>query len=195
MQFKAFESGIEISGDSVAATLDGFKKYPAVAMNYLMKFGFIKNKSDEINRSAWYAHENWLRVFEGIAIDVGPNSLYSIGKTIPANAVFPPQVNDIYSAIGSLDIAYHMNHRKNGVVMFNPETGAMIEGIGHYRATPTPSERKIVCVAENPYPCELDRGIYAALAARFEAQARTVHDDEAPCRKKGADSCTYTICW
>ena len=195
MQFKAIEPGIEISGEAVGATVDGFKKYPTVAMKYLVKFGFVKNQSDQVNRSAWFPHENWLHVFEGIANEVGPHSLYRIGKTIPENAIFTPHVNDIFSGIGSLDVAYHMNHRKNGVVMFNPETGVMLEGIGHYRCTPNPAEKKIVCVAENPYGCDMDRGIYAALATRFESSARTVHDEEAPCRKKGGESCTYVILW
>ncbi|HWZ93311.1 MAG TPA: hypothetical protein VNW92_30835, partial [Polyangiaceae bacterium] len=123
------------------------------------------------------------------------NSLYAIGRGIPENAVFPEQINDIRSGIGSLDVAYHMNHRKGGAVMFNPENGQMLEGIGHYGFQPSPNENRIVCVCENPYACDFDRGIIAAMANRFEARARTVHDNEAPCRKKGAESCTYVTVW
>lgn len=198
MQYKAFEPGIEVSGASLSAIVDGFRKYPTVAMKYLARYGLVKNtagKQPEIDRNGWYSLENWLAAYEGIAKEIGVNSLYAIGKSIPEAAVFPPEVNDIYSCLASIDIVYHMNHRKNGVVMFNPETGQMLEGIGHYRSQPVPNEKRIIFVGENPYPCDFDRGLVTAMAARFEPQAITTHDNDAPCRKKGADSCTYIVRW
>lgn len=198
MQFKPFEEGIEVSGENIGATLDGFKKYPSVAMKHLVKHGIVKSKPGEvaeIDRNTWYPLKEWLAAYEGIANEVGFNSLYSIGRTVPENAVFPPQIKDINAAIASIDVAYHMNHRKNGAVMFDPATGMMLEGIGHYGYEAIPGENRIVCVCENPYPCDFDRGIIAAMASRFEPGARTVHDNEAPCRKKGADSCTYIVWW
>jgi hypothetical protein len=198
MQFKPFEDGIEVSGDSLGAIVDGFRKYPTVAAKYLVKHGLARNeagKTLELNRAGWYPLKEWLSAYEGIANEIGYNSLYGIGKSIPENAVFPEQIKDIYAAIASIDVAYHLNHRKNGQVMFNPETGAMLEGIGHYRSEGVPNENRIVCICENPYPCDFDRGIIAAMAARFEPGAKTVHDADAPCRKKGADSCTYVVWW
>jgi len=198
MQFKPFEEGIEVSGENIGATLDGFKKYPTVAMKNLIKYGIVKSRPGEepkIDRSAWYPMKEWLAAYEGIANEVGFNSLYSIGRSIPENAVFPPHINDIHAAIASIDIAYHLNHRKNGVVMFNPANGEMLEGIGHYGFEPVPNENRIVCVCENPYPCDFDRGIISAMAGRFMPEAKTVHDSESVCRKKGADSCTYIVWW
>jgi hypothetical protein len=167
-------------------------------MKYLTKHGLAKNvpgRQPELDRSAWFPLEDWLAAYEGIANEIGVNSLFGIGKSIPENATFPPQVTDIHSALGSIDVAYHMNHRKNGVVMFNPETGAMLEGIGHYKYQPVANENRIVCVCENPYPCDFDRGLVSAMAVRFEPLARAAHDNEAPCRKNGADSCTYVVWW
>jgi hypothetical protein len=198
MQFTPFEDGIEVSGDSLGAIVDGFRKYPSVAAKYLTKFGLARSEPGQplvIDRTAWYPLKEWLSAYEGIAKEIGYNSLYGIGRSIPENASFPPHVQDIHSAIASIDVAYHLNHRKHGQVMFNPETGAMLEGIGHYRAESHPLESRIVCVCENPYPCDFDRGIIAAMATRFEATAKTAHDNDAPCRKKGADSCTYFVWW
>ena len=45
------------------------------------------------------------------------------------------------------------------------------------------------------YPCDFDRGIITALASRFERASRVTHDDSAPCRKNGADSCKFIIAW
>lgn len=198
MQFRPFEDGIEVSGDSLGAIVDGFKNYPSVAMKYLSKYGLVKNEPDKppaIDRAGWYSLKDWLLAYEGIANEIGYNSLYTIGKKIPENAVFPPQIQDVYAAVASIDVAYHLNHRKNGTVMFDPQTGMMLEGIGHYRSQPVEGENRIICVCENPYPCDFDRGIIAAMAARFEPGSKTVHDNEAPCRKKGADSCTYIVWW
>ena len=197
MQYKVFEPGVEVSGASLGAIVEGFKKYPTVAMKYLTKYGLVKASAgkQEVDRSGWYPLEDWLAAYEGIANEIGVNSLYGIGKSIPENATFPPQVNDIHSAIASIDVAYHMNHRKNGVVMFNPENGQMLEGIGHYKYQPVENENRIVCVCENPYPCDFDRGLVTAMAARFQPLSRTAHDNEAPCRKNGADSCTYVVWW
>jgi hypothetical protein len=50
-------------------------------------------------------------------------------------------------------------------------------------------------IMETPYPCEFDRGLVTALAARFEPMTKTVHDNDAPCRKKGGASCTYVVTW
>jgi hypothetical protein len=65
-------------------------------------------------------------------MDVGPRALFQYGQHLPKYAPFPPTITDIQSAMGSMDAAYHMNHRKNGKVMFDPATGEMLEGIGHY---------------------------------------------------------------
>lgn len=198
MQFRPFEAGIEVSGDSLGAIVDGFKNYPTVAMKYLSKFGLVKSEPDKapvIDRQGWYPLDKWLLAYEGIANEIGYNSLYTIGRKIPENAQFPPHINDIYSAVGSIDVAYHLNHRKNGSVMFDMQTGMMLEGIGHYKSEPVSGENRIICVCENPYPCDFDRGIVSAMAARFEPGSKTVHDNDAPCRKKGADSCTYIVWW
>jgi hypothetical protein len=198
MQFKPFEAGIEVSGESLGAIVEGFKKYPTVAIKYLVKYGVLKSqggRTPTVDRSAWYPLEDWLSAYEGIAKEVGPNSLYGIGRGIPENAVFPPHIKDIHSGLASIDVAYHMNHRRKGVVMFNPENGEMIEGIGHYGYKAIANENRVVCVCENPYPCDFDRGIISAMASRFEPAAKTVHDNDAECRKKGGESCTYNVWW
>ncbi|WP_394841252.1 hypothetical protein LZC95_29805 [Pendulispora brunnea] len=204
MQYKAFERGIEISGHAVASTLQGFQLFPSVALKYLARYGFIKGPlpaegkqpwPDIIDRNAWFPQENWLATFEAIGRDVGTHSLYRIGLCIPEVAKFPPAVHDIYTGVESIDIAYHMNHRKAGKVMFDPKTRLIENGIGHYGYRPVAGEKKIISVCENPYPCDFDHGILTAMARRFEPKVTVAHDDLAPCRKKGADSCTYLITW
>jgi hypothetical protein len=198
MRYEQCEPGIEVNGESLGATVDAFRQYPAVVSKYLVKYGLVKvtnGKAEAIDRSSWYPLDKWLAAYLAIAKDVGVNSLYTIGKKIPENATFPPHLNDITSALGSIDIAYHLNHKKNGVPMFDPQTGAMLEGIGHYRTELSDKERRARVICEEPYPCEFDRGLVSALASRFEPMAKTVHDNAAPCRKKGDATCTYVVSW
>ena len=197
MQFKAFEPGIDVHGSSVDAFVEAFKLFPSVILKRLVSngIGTTNAKGDvTIDRDSWYPQVSWLSAFEGIASTVGHRALFQIGQGVPKHAIFPPSVTDIRSGLAALDVAYHMNHRKGSRSMFDPATGQKMKGIGSY-GTSDSGPRKITAVCENPYPCDFDRGILSAVATRFERTARVTHDDAAPCRKTGANSCTYHISW
>jgi len=198
MRYDQCEPGIEVSGESLGATVDAFKQYPSIVTKYLALHGVVKTvngKQETIDRAAWYPLDKWLAAYQAIAKEIGVNSLYTIGKKIPENAVMPPHINDLKSALTTLDAYYHFVHRKNGTIMFDPATGNMLEGIGHARCEYFDDQHRALIIMETPYPCEFDRGLVTALAARFEPMTRTVHDNDAPCRKKGGPSCTYVITW
>ena len=197
MHCKPFEPGIEVWGACVEPFVDAFKMFPSVVLKRLVSrgIGTLKGKDVVIDRQAWYPQKEWLEVFEDIATSVGPRATYQIGLSIPRHAVFPPTVKDIHSGIASVDVAYHMNHRKNGKVMFDATTGQKLSGIGSYGYAAVSGESRITSVCENPYPCDFDRGILSAIALRFEKFARVTHDDGAQCRRNGASSCTYSISW
>jgi len=198
MQFVSFEPGIEVNGQTVYAIFDGFATFKTIAADILTGEGIGTTTSEAgftLDPAAWYSQDNWLRAFQRVAEKLGDAILFSIGKKIPENAIFPPWVIDIDSAIRSIDFAYHLNHRKGGTVMFNPETGAMLEGIGHYGYERVEGKNEIVSVCGNPYPCHFDRGIITTMAQRFQPAARVRHDDTKPCRNKGGESCTYIVVW
>jgi hypothetical protein len=83
----------------------------------------------KVDTEGWYSQASWLAAFEGIATSVGTRALFQIGQHVPKHAVFPPSVTDIHRGIASVDVAYHMNHRKAGKVMFDPGTGQKAKGI------------------------------------------------------------------
>ncbi len=199
MEFVAFEPGIEVNGQTVWAVVDGFSLDRRVPSRILVEQGIGALGADgivKLDPSGWYSQEAWLRAFKRIAEALGPNMLFTIGKRIPENAIFPPFVTDIASAISSIDVAYHLNHRKAGEVMFDEGTGAMLEGIGHYGfERPHPTKPLIVARCEDPYPCDFDRGIVTAMARRFEHTSSVVHVDEHACRKHGGNACTYYVRW
>jgi len=50
-------------------------------------------------------------------------------------------------------------------------------------------------VCDDPYPCDYDMGIITSFAKKFDKMATVRHAEHLPCKKKGADSCTYLVKW
>lgn len=177
-QFKAISDKVEVNGETVLSVVNGVGAFKRQALEILTKSGINNPQPGQ-----WYSQQAWLDAFREISEKIGPKSLFSIGKAIPANAKFPPDIDNIQKALASIDIAYHMNH-KGGE-------------IGHYQVVKTESN-KAVMVCNNPYPCDFDMGIIEAMAEKFKPEDSImtfVEHDGQNCRKKGADSCSYIITW
>lgn len=194
MQFVPFEPDIEVNGQTVYAIVDGFSHFRRVASAILQQEGIGRMRSDgdlALEREGWYPQAAWLRAFERIAEEAGQGVLFAIGRRIPENARFPPGIVDLRSAIAAIDVAYHLNHRRRGIVMFDAAEGRMSEGIGHY-ALDRAREPGLVVTCTTPYPCEFDRGIVASMARRFEPLA-TIEHVPGSCRKHGHHACSYEV--
>lgn len=145
----------------------------------------------------WYNQQTWLDSFKEFSGSFHPNTLTYLGRKIPENSKFPPEIRDISLALQSIDWSYHLHHRIEGVPLFNYATGIMKEGIGHYLFEQT-SPKKVVMICNDPYPCDFDKGIIDAIAFRFRPNGstpRVTHENSDHCRTNGNDSCTYTIEW
>ncbi|QSQ24214.1 hypothetical protein JY651_04395 [Pyxidicoccus parkwayensis] len=187
-----------VSGSSATAILEAVKSF-SVLVNELMKVMNVQTRDANgaltLDPTAWYPVDNYLYTYKKIDMLLGARGLEKVGSFIPQNAVFPSNIQDIYSALASIDIAFHMNHRKNGQPMFNLVTGEMLEGIGHYRSEPVDGKNEIRMVCDNPYPCRFDQGLIKGMAQRFQPQATLTHDMHQGCRLKGGKSCTYVVTW
>ena len=198
MHLKEFPKDIQVLGAAVYNIVEGFGPFGILASRILIDAGIGKPDPGtgmvQLDKDAWYSCEAYLRTYARIEQELGSTVVYKAGLTIPRNAVFPPQIQDIESALRSIDVAYHMNHGRRGRPLFDPQTGAMEEGIGHY-TTHRAGERQLVTECDNPYPCALDNGIVEAMAKRFEPKAVVVHDAKKPCRKQGGATCTFNVRW
>jgi len=194
-QFVPFEDGVEVNGTTIMSVISGMGAFEKMAKKFLTDAGL----PEEIEQSedAWYSQQQWLDAFRLIAKKIGSNTLKQIGKKIPENAVFPPSVKDVTSALQAIDVAYHMNHRnKAGEVLFNPEANPPFkEGIGHYEYEKVDGKNMAIVTGNNPYPCDFDHGIVMAMGKKFNPTASINHDDGSPCRKNGADTCKYIVTW
>jgi len=192
-QFVAIEPLAEVLGDAVLAVVEAGRG----AFRPMMLDILAANNLRDPQRGSWYLQQDWLDSFKAIAEKIGEDTLYAIGMKIPESAAWPPDVDTEAKALASIDVAYHMNHRIRGEVLFDLTTGQMSEGIGHYGFEPT-GERSATMVCDNPYPCAFDRGIIEAAAKKFASRAFLVnarHDDSQACRNRGENSCTYQVTW
>ena len=192
-QFKSLVPDVEVNGETVFSVIDGMGVFRTMAVQILTRNGI-----DDPKAGQWYSQQAWLDAFRVISETIGAVTLHAIGRKIPENAQFPTNIDSVESALQSIDIAYHMNHRLQGKVMYDRHTKKMTEGIGHYYYEKL-GENKAQMVCDNPYPCDFDQGIIEAMARRFKPSGSLFvsvqHDDRVRCRKKGGDRCTYLIEW
>ena len=191
-QFLAFDKTAEVNGETVLSIVNGMDSFKDGAKKILTANGIIDPKPGQ-----WYRQQSWLDAFKEISAKLGGNTLILIGAKIPENAQWPPNVKTIEEALPSVDIAYHINHRIGQELLFDPKTGTMKEGIGHYTARKS-AEKSMDMICNNPYPCDFDFGIIKSVANKFKPAGAIIivtHDDSKPCRKKGGESCTYKVSW
>lgn len=188
-----------VSGRSIQGTvMDGFAHFTLIASQALMDEGLGKDDGSGVAKfdlDFWYPMKNYVRAIDKIGTQFGEVTLRQLGGAIPKNLDLPPHVNSVDAALGSVDIAYHMNHALNGTSMFSPTTGQMVEGIiGHYGCERVKGKQKFICRVNTVYPCAFDESILLAMAKRFAPTAISKHEPGS-CRKTGHSHCVYTITW
>jgi hypothetical protein len=188
---------IEVYGASVQVVLAGFGPFKSLASRVLLAHGLGKKGADgfaEFVPDAWYPINANLAAMHAILNEGGEGVMYQAGLAILKYFPLPPSIVDMRTALQSLDVVYHMNHRIRGEVMFNPANGQMLEGIGHYAYHPVANREEVAIICENPYPCPLDKGLVTACARRFGKLVKVEHTPES-CRLRGDKRCTYTVTW
>ncbi|MBZ4400187.1 hypothetical protein [Myxococcus sp. AS-1-15] len=192
------EPGVTVTGASVASIVEAIQSF-TVLVNALLDVMKVPARGAGAERAidvtAWYPLEDYLQAYRKIDSLLGGRGLEKVGSMIPKNAVFPSDITDIHKGLASIDIAFHMNHRKNGRSMFNPLTGEMADGIGHYSYSAVPGKNEGHVVCGNPYPCRFDQGLIKGMAQRFMPHAVVTHDPDQGCRQKGGASCTFIVTW
>jgi hypothetical protein len=188
-EYKAFIPGVKVSGKAIFSVLEAMKGFDANASELLEKNG-IKYFINE----GWYPQQAWLNTLKDIADKMGEVMLFNIGKAILSNVKLPPGIESIEKGLCLIDVAYHMNYRLNGKIMFDPFTGIMTEGIGHYVYEKT-GEKSGKVIGLNPMPCEYSRGFITAMTRHFQPLSEVILDSNVKNKKDGEDSSTYIITW
>ncbi len=189
----------QVLGANLQTILDGFGSFTLLASKILLESG-LGTIDDEgigmvkIDPAKWYSVPSLIRAWERIQSEFGEYTVKQAGLYIAKRAA---QVGDTHfqsldHAMMVMDAGYHINHAKNGVPMFNPQTGQITEGIGHYKLRAGTAKNQIVFDVDALYPCAFAAGIVEGVALMFDPKAKVTHDPK-NCRKKGVPFCTYSV--
>ncbi|MBN1204857.1 MAG: hypothetical protein JXB05_08030 [Myxococcaceae bacterium] len=190
----------QILGANVRVILDGFGSFTLLASKILLETGLGTMDAEGVGMAVidpeqWYPLDRFLRAFQRIGTEFGDFTLRQAGSYIPQKAkIGPGFLKDLPTAFRFLDLGYHLNHAKNGKPMGDPQTGEMVEGIGHFNTKEVPGKKQIICEVDTPYPCSFDEGICSGIARLMEPTSTVMHDKQT-CRKRGADRCIYYVNW
>ncbi len=190
---RPFEKDMQVNGATILSIIKGLGAFTRSAYDILEEAGLTDIRDD---LDSWYSMEKWLNAFKKITEKTGEKSLFSIGLKIPVSARFPAGIKTVEEGLAAIDIAYHMNHRNaRGEVLYNRDTGQMLEGIGHYLFEKDINNNGIM-KCNNPYPDEFDRGIIYAVTRKYaQNMARVEVDTMRPTRSQGAESTFFLIEW
>lgn len=177
--FRASAPTDRVAGDSILAALDTLGMWRSRGVKILEEHGIVDPRPGE-----WYPFQAYLDALRFIYERIGPATVGEIGKKLVAGNEFPPSIDSIEAALSSLDHDYRLRH-----------SGADVGSFHFERKGP----REAAMTIRNPYPCELDRGVVAALVQRFRPPAsplaRVDHVDATSCRKAGASTCVLRVRW
>ncbi len=192
-QYKAINQNVEVNGQTILSFIDALGSMRDIGFKILRDNGI-----DNPQKGEWYLQQKWLDAFTYIGSIADSSTLYEIGSAIFGNAEFPPEISNVHEALSSIDVAYHLNHRLDGEVLFDDEKKEKKDGIGNYRYKLI-DDKKVEMICDNPYPCDFDRGIIYSMAKKFKPNdayfVKVEHDKESSCREKGDKHCSYIISW
>jgi hypothetical protein len=180
-EYRASSPKLEILGGMIvslwAAFPDSFQKS---LRDILSKHGVA-----DVSPQDWYVLQPTLDTMREMEEKFGHHILSQVGAQAALRAPIPPEIRTFGQCMSALNVTIEKMHRGGspGGYKVEEEQG---EGFVRYRVT-----------ASTPFPCSLTRGYLESLAKRFApADAKDIlvtHDEKLPCRRNGADTCTYIV--
>lgn len=172
---------LETQGSCVMSFLLAFPNHKEIFLSILER-----NRIKDVKHNSWHPTSSVLGAFEEITNSFSEFFLFEIGKCLPKTVKFPEKISCLESALRSINLAYHMNHRHG-----NP---------GYYKLLTFNKDSRVATFeCHNPYPSEFDRGIIYKIVERFKPkdskEISVTFDDTIEGRKLGGDSCFYKISW
>lgn len=188
-------SEFTVVGGILKAYAEAFKAVPGSPRSIFVKHGLGHlTPSGELEPTNMAPLDKVIAAMNELLSLLSPQKAFELGQMIVNHVAIPPGATDIITSLQILDAGYHLNHHKDGAPMFDPATGAMVEGIGHYKVVSV-SNHRVVMEVDAPYNCDLDRGIMQGWVRRFERTALVTHLDTTICRKNRSPRCRYEVSW
>jgi hypothetical protein len=177
---------VEVRGAYVSLLLEGFRFFAQVPSVALLEARIGNVDGDglvAVDVDAWYPHAAFVRALHVIQTRLSENAMFGVGLHMASAFPLTGHEPTVLAALYRLDRVHRESHRA--------PAGPIVRAVGSYRARPMGPT--IVMRCDAPIPCDLDRGLLQGLVRRVSASAWVEHDDRAPCRTLGAQSCNYVV--
>jgi len=174
-KFEASSDLVRVNGETILSFVKAVPASEDSRKEILKKYGI-----NDPQPGQWYSQQAWLNAFKEISEKVGVITLKLIGKAIPKNAKFPPQIKETKEAFEMLDKAYKMNH-KGGF-------------IGEYKFLSFDAKKREIKMEINtPYPEDFDAGIMLGLFEKFKPKDAFKQPNVR--MEKRSTGIVYTLTW
>jgi hypothetical protein len=179
-EYTASSPGLEIIGGMIASIWSAFPDSVQESVRGIL----LKHGVADINPQDWYLLQPTLDTLREIEQRFGYQILSEVGRQAALRAPIPPEVKTFKECMSALNTIIQKMHRHGspGGYDVKEEIGS---GFVRYSVT-----------ASTPFPCSLTRGYLEGVAGRYgpaAAEILTRHDENLPCRRNGAETCTYVI--
>ena len=180
-QYRPFDDEVETRGETLLVIEEALGRFSEEYRDRARE-AFAVHGIEEPDPDAWYPQTAELNALETIATELDPTILVRLGEQIPDLAEWPSPIAGVEEGLRTIDEAYRLNFRGGD--------------IGSYRVTHV-GDQTGTLECHNPYPCRFDRGVIRAVAKRHSPVESFVFVEETgdACRRRGDDTCTYTVHW
>jgi hypothetical protein len=143
----------------------------------------------EIVPDKWYHFQSVLNALKEIEEKFGHHLMRQVGEQAAMVIPVPPEITTLKQCLLSLNVTLSRICRGGEIGGYTISEEKTSAGFTRY-----------IVNASTPFPCSLTMGYLDGFAQRFKQgefnEVITRHDEERPCRREGAESCTYLIsCW
>ena len=180
-EYKVSSPSLEMIGGMIVAIWTAFpENFQKLIKGILSKHGVA-----DISPQEWYLLQPVLDAIKEIEEKFGHHILTQVGEEAAMKAPMPPEIRTFEACLSALNVTVQKIHRGGspGGYQVEEEKG---QGFTRYRVT-----------ASTPFPCSITRGYLESFARRFAPvgvkDIVVTHDENLPCRRNGADTCTYVI--
>jgi hypothetical protein len=151
----------------------------------LIKSVLAKHGVGDVVPENWYRLQSVLDALKEMEEKYGHQLMTQVGEQAALRAPVPPEIDTLKKCLLAMNITLKKIHRNGDAGGYDIQEKTE-DGL-----------RRYVVTASTPYPCSLTRGYLEGYSRRFgHTEAKEVlvrHDDTGPCRRQGAQTCTYII--
>jgi hypothetical protein len=181
-EYKASSPNCELIGSMVASLWAAFpENFQGAIKGVLLKHGVA-----DIQPEKWYLLQSVLDALKELETTFGHHLLSQVGEQAALRAPVPPEVKSFKDCLINMNATLKKINRGGSAGGYEVQEDDAPGGLQRFRV-----------IASTPFPCSLTRGYLESFARRFgpvgTQEVLVRHDEQNPCRRNGADTCTYYV--